>query len=179
MTINRRTSVPPTWASPLIETKPLWTVPGVFAYDLWKNVSIGVYVGQATPAAARELLAMSSLQARTFPEGRSSVVFVLNQLPAPLPEARADLDRVYESGGLACTAIVLEGAGFWASAIRSMISNMVRGQAVSVRAHTNVDELLDWLPDEHEKRTKVAFPPDDLKRALLYARKACELRARG
>lgn len=179
MTINRRTSVPPTWASPVIETKPLWTVPGVFAYDSWKNVSIGVYVGQATPAAARELLAMSDHQARTFPEGRSSVVFVLDQLGAPPPEARPDLDRVYESSGLACTAIVLEGSGFWASAIRSMTSNMVRGQAVSVRAHTNLDEVVTWMPAEHQKRTKVELPPDDLKRALIYARKVCEVRARG
>jgi hypothetical protein len=179
MTINRRTSVPPTWASPTIETKPLWTAPGTFAYDLWKNVSIGVYVGQATAAAARELLAMSNQQARFFPEGRSSVVFVLDQLPAPAAEARPDLDRVYESSGLACTAIVLEGSGFWASAIRSMTSNMVRGQPVTVRAHTNVDEVIAWLPAEHQKRTKVELPPDDLKRALAFARKACELRARG
>jgi hypothetical protein len=35
------------------------------------------------------------------------------------------------------------------------------------------------MPAEHQKRTKVELPPDDLKRALMYARKACELRARG
>lgn len=165
--------------SPTLETTPLWAEHGTVAYDLWQNISIGVWIGQATLSAVKSVFTMSERMAVDFPMGRSSVVFVLDQVAAPTAEARVELDKVYASPGLACTAIVLEGSGFWASAIRSMSANLARGGQAVVRAHTSVDEVVQWMPEEHCARTGVAVPPDDLKRALLFARRAAEARARG
>jgi hypothetical protein len=179
MTSQPRPSVPPTWQSPKLEITPLWTERDVAAFDLWQNISIGVWVGQATLPAVRALLRMSERMESSFPSGRSSVLFVLDQVAAPTPEARAELAKVYASPGLACTAIVLEGSGFWASAIRSMSSNLARAGSVTLRVNTSIDEVVQWFPAEHRARTGVALQSNDMKRALMHARRAAEQRARG
>ena len=155
-----------------VPTSSLLTVPGVVAYDGFKNLSIGVWVGQATLAAVNGVLEMSKEMEREYPEGRSSVVFVLDQVAAPTPEAQERFARVYEIPGLACLGVLLEGTGFWASGIRSMTNNLHRGagSGTRMRVHTGIDELLLWLPDEHRARTGVQLRPEELRQALLSTR---------
>lgn len=162
------------------EPRVLQTFPGVFGYSAWKNLSVGVWVGQATVPAVRCLLEMSEELVLRHPEGRSSVVFVLDQLPAPTPEAQLELARVYGRPGLACMATVLEGSGFWASGIRSMTNNMKRGAPGSLvgRVNTTVDEVIAWLPSEHERQTGVRLSPEELRAVLATVRVEAEARAR-
>jgi hypothetical protein len=158
----------------------LVTAAGVCAYAGWLNVSIGVWVGAATLPAVRRVLRMSSEQAVRFPEGRSSVIFVLDQVQAPTPEAQEEMKKFYGRDGFACFAIVLEGTGFWASGIRSMANNAQRTATAGLvqRVSTTIEEVVSWLPPQHLARTGTTLPPDEFRRQLLAAREHCETLAR-
>lgn len=173
-----RNSIPSAFLERPIE---LVTQPGVCAYDGWMNVSIGVWVGQATLPVIRRVLRMSSEQVQRFPEGRSSVIFILDQLQAPTPEAQEEMKKFYGTEGFACFAIVVEGTGFWASGMRSMANNNAQRTASSgvvQRVSTTIDEVVSWLPALHLARTGVTLPLDEFRRNLLAAREHCATRAR-
>ena len=175
-----RHSLRPSTPSIELSLRELRTEPGIYAYDGWKNVSIGVWVGQATLPAVQRLLEMCNEQERAHPDGRSSVVFVLDQLPGPLPEAQRAMAEVYSSEGLTCAAVILEGTGFWASGIRGMASNLLRTSSgtLALNVFTSIDEAVSWLPPIHQSRTGVALPADDFRRALAYVREKGAARAR-
>lgn len=162
------------------ELVPLRTEPGVYAYDLWRNLTIGVWVGPATLAAVRGLAEVTKLARTLVPGKRSAVTFVLDQLPAPLPDAQAELARVYDFDGLACTVLLLEGTGFWASAIRSMSVNNHRTASTTKPLYiaTSLDEVVAWLPEVHQRLTGVTLPPDELRSALSLARVSGAARGR-
>lgn len=171
-----RNSIPsPSFERPI----ELVTQPGVCAYDSWMNVSIGVWVGQSTLPAVRRVLRMSNEQSERFPQGRSSVIFVLDQLPAPTPEAQDEAKKFYGKDGFACFGIVVEGTGFWASGIRSMANNAQRTATKGVvqLVSTSIEEVVSWLPAPHLARTGVTLPPDEFRRALLASRERCATRA--
>jgi hypothetical protein len=158
---------------PPAPSSALLVEPGVYHYSAWQNINIGVWVGQATLRAAQGLLLIGKEMSRRYPGGHSSIVFVLDRLPAPTPEARELLGQLFKAGSeLACTAVILEGSGFWASGLRSMIANMHRtaAGAVRLRVGTSVDEALDWFPAEHERCTGIMVDVAQLRMALLSAR---------
>jgi len=134
--------------------------------------------GQAPAPAVRRVLGMSSELAQRHPEGRSSVIFVLDQVLAPTPEAQELLKSIYGADGFACFGILLEGTGFWASGIR-MATNVQRTSSTGIvqRVSTTVEDLVTWLPAVHLARTGVTLAPDDLRRALLWSRQHCAERA--
>jgi hypothetical protein len=158
---------------PPISSSPVCVVPGVFHYNSWKNVSIGVWVGQATLAAVEKLMSFGKEIVQLYPDGHSSVVFILDKLPAPPVDAREALGQLFAArSALACTAVILEGSGFWASGLRSMIANTHRTATGSVRLRvgTSVDEVLDWFPAEHARLTGIDLDPQQLRTELLYSR---------
>ena len=157
---------------PLIDS-PVSIEPGIFHYSAWQNISIGVWVGQATGAAVHTLLKFGAQMNRRYPEGHSSVVFILDKLPAPTPEARELLGRMFNARSeLLCTGVILEGSGFWASGLRSMIANTHRSSTgnVRLRVSTSLDEALTWFPAEHARASGLEFDPAQLRSELLYAR---------
>lgn len=152
--------------------RELLVAPGVYAYYGWKNISIGIWVGQAVKSAVAALIEMGLEQAPHFPEGRSSIVFVLDQLPAPTPEAQEVMARLYAAGGLVSTAVILEGTGFWASGIRSMTTNVRRAAATEMHLgiNTSIDEVMGWFPAIHLERTGVMVRGQELARVLTELR---------
>jgi len=179
MATIRHSTRPATSTDSSILTLELRTEPGVYAYDLWQNISIGVYVGQATLTAVRRLNDMSREMSQRYPDGRSSVVFVLDQLLGPTPEAQVEMKRVVESEGLACMCIVIEGTGFWASGIRSMANNVKREVTTGVqhRVFTTIDEVVTWMPPLHRDMTGVVLDPSEFRRALASVRQKGAVRA--
>jgi hypothetical protein len=158
---------------PPINSSPVHVVPGVFHYNSWKNVSIGVWVGQASVNALESLFRFGKNMIQLYPDGHSSVVFILDKLPAPPPEARDLLGQLFNPrSALACTAVVLEGSGFWASGLRSMIANTHRCAtgSVKLRVGTSIDEVLEWFPAEHARTTGIDLDRDELRTELLYSR---------
>jgi hypothetical protein len=148
--------------------------PGRFRYSAWRNLTIGVWAGQATQDAAERILRVSKLMASQHETGHSSVVFVLDGAPAPTPEANEIFAKVYDDkiSDLSCMAIIIEGGGFWASRIRSTITSlhMSKPGSMLIRVADNVDQVIEWLPAEHSQRTGVKVMPSELKTVLTATR---------
>lgn len=124
--------------------------------------------------AAERLLLRGRELKRRFPEGRSQVMFVCDGAPAPERAVSERLNGIYDPSvsGIVCVAAVLEGSGFWASGIRSMITNMrmTAGAAGAVRTQETIEEVVRWLPEEHLKRSGVRLNATALAEALTIVR---------
>jgi hypothetical protein len=148
--------------------------PGRFRYSAWRNLTIGVWAGQATQQAAERVLRVSRLMASQHAGGHSSVVFVLDGAPAPTPEANEVFAKMYDNkiSDLSCMAIVIEGGGFWASRIRSTITSlrMSTPGAMMIRVSDKVEQVIDWLPAEHSERTGIKITSGELTTVLTTTR---------
>jgi hypothetical protein len=167
---------------PSLGPSALRTEPGVYHYSAWQGISIGVWVGQATLSAVHGILEFGAELRRNYPNGHSSVAFILDKLSAPTPEARDLVERIFSSkSALLCSAVVLEGSGFWASAIRSLIDNTHRTATSSVhlRICTSIDEVISWFPGEHAHATGIVVGAGELRSVLTEARVQNEAVARG
>ena len=153
--------------------------PGRFRYSAWSNITVGVWADQATFEAAQRVIRVSKWMAERFPEGHSNVVFVLDGAPAPTAEANQVFAKVYDDkfSDLACMGIIIEGTGFWASGMRSLITSqrLHTPGKVRVRVSESVDGLLEWLVPEHAARTGAKLSVQDVRSALVALR---ELAAR-
>jgi hypothetical protein len=168
-------------SSPLASSRPgnleakLFDVePGRFRYSIWQNVSIGVWAGQANLDAAMRVVKLGEYMRQQHPHGHSSVVFVLPGAPAPTVDAQGAFARLLDPrSDLSCTAIVVEGEGFWASGIRSAITRMriaEPGSTVKLRVHETIDEALEWLPAAHHASTGIELARSAWKRVITLAR---------
>lgn len=156
-------------------------VPGIYQYSAWKNINIGVWVGQATYEATKGLIEVGMELRRRYPSGHSSIVFILDKLPAPTPEARELFGQFFRNGSsLMCNAVVLEGEGFWASGLRAMISNTHRGASgtVQVGVGTSIDDILTWFPEAHARCTGISIEASELRPRLQQIRRENEIGAR-
>ena len=99
---------------------------------------------------------------------------MLDGAPAPTPEAQAILTHVFDgrNSDLACTAVVVEGTGFWASSMHSTITSMrlAASGSMRLRLHSTIDEVVKWLPAAHKERTGIEFDAEHLRRILQTAR---------
>lgn len=148
--------------------------PGRFRYSLWRNVTVGVWADQATTEAAKRVLELSRSMAKAHDSGHSNVLFVLNNVAPPTPEANQIFAQMHDQkvSGLACLAIVLEGSGFWASAMRSTITGMRMAGPGLMRLGVadDIDQVLTWFPAEHSARTGVNVSEAELRSVLLTLR---------
>lgn len=161
---------------------PLHVALGHASYARYENISIGVWVGQATLPVVQMVQEVTKFMIARFPRGHSSVSFVLDGLPAPTPEAQALIGKQFEARSqLSVTGIVLEGSGFWASGLRGMINNSHReaNGPTSLKIVTSIDQLVGWFAEAHEARTQVSIAPMILRDLLQHARKVGERAARG
>ena len=148
--------------------------PGRFRYSAWRNLTIGVWAGQATREAAERVLRVSKHMASQHDKGHSSIVFVLDGAPAPLPEANAVFAKMYDNqvSDLSCLAIVIEGGGFWASRIRSTITSLRISTpgSLMIRVADKLEQVVEWLPAEHTQRTGMKVTPSELRAVLTSTR---------
>lgn len=160
-----------------VRITPSIAVSGVFASYLWKNVVIVLWFDAATvdSIVAFDRSCMESV--REFPTGLSSVhIMVPGGKSMPSPEARAAISRLtreYEQY-FAGTAVVIPGAGFWASALRGMVTagSILARSKIKPRICADFADVIDWLPDAHEQRTGVRIEAQDLLSALQSAERA-------
>jgi hypothetical protein len=173
----RKLSIPP--VSSLVELR---LEPGVYHYSGWQGISIGVWVGQATLPAVRGLLEFGQDLRRRYPSGHSSIIFILDKVAAPTPDARELLARLFSAQStLSCSAVILEGSGFWASGIRSMIGNTHRTASSNVllRVSTTIDEVMTWFPAEHARLTGIHVDTEELRTMLRHLREQSAAAALG
>ncbi|HEX4475239.1 MAG TPA: hypothetical protein VH142_09200 [Polyangiaceae bacterium] len=127
----------------------------------FKNLAVVIWGTQATLPLAEQLETFSENLIRRYPEGVSLVQVIANQAPLPASATRDKLDRMTErfAPHLACVGTVVEGSGFWASAMQSFITSLhwVSRRPFKVKITSSLIELSTWLPKAHEERTRVRF----------------------
>lgn len=142
---------------------------------LWRNVTIVAWLGKPTGAATRELGTITKRALNELGTGTkvSNVHLIPISLRLPDAEARAGLHEVTQHYGqyTACVGVIVSGSGFWASAVRGVVTGVqvIAPRSFEMRIHTNSTELLDWLPREHERRTGVAIEGAELQRQIEQA----------
>ncbi len=143
-------------------------------FATWQNVLVAAWTIQSTGELARKLGQVTEAFVRSHPEGFSTVHVIARKPPLPTSEAReefAALTKRY-SKQLACVGTVLEGSGFWASAIRSVIVGvrLVSGQPFDMQIYSSIDELSEWLPRPHATKTGTRLEAAALSKALAEVR---------
>ena len=144
--------------------------PGEFALYSWKNLMIACWSTRATgPAMERVSLAREAM-GHDHPEGVSVIYLIAENAGLPTPEARAGVEQLMTRyrDQRACLALVVQGEGFWASAMRGAITGvrlLVPGQ-FPMRICGDVAEVVEWLPELHEERTGIKVEPEALRRVL-------------
>lgn len=138
--------------------------PGAFLFGAFKNMLVLVWRRQATAGALRRLSRVVDYMRTEYPQGRSSIHVVLEGAGAPTNEAQNVFVRLAAQAHLACVAAIFLGSGFWASALRSNSTGMTQkaGGNFKLKQHSSIEELGNWLPDEHFKRTGVRIRAENL-----------------
>lgn len=155
----------------------LEVVPGRCQFSVYRNIAIGVWVAPADKPAAQAALRVAATMAQRFPGRHSSAAFLVDGLAGPLPEALPLLQKLWvKRSDLVCTAVIIEGAGFWASGLRAMVNNTRRegGGETPVKIGSAIDQVVDWLSVQHQQGTGVAIAPAELAEALAAARQLGE-----
>ncbi len=156
----------------------LAVAPGRCHFSVYRNVAIGVWLAQADRVAAETALGVAQEMAKRFSGLHSSVAFLVDGIPGPLPEALPALTKLWaKRPDLACTGMIIEGGGFWASGLRSMINNTRRegGGEVPVKIGNSIADVVDWLCTNNGRLTGVIIEPSELAHALTYARKLAQM----
>jgi len=150
-------------------------VPGVHRVWAFHNVMVVSWSGTAADAVRRLAPIADRLLTRTRADKLSFVHLVPNNLAMPDAATRAALLELGHAYGdrTACIAVIVSGTGFWASAIRSVITGIrvLAPRAFDLRMHASLPELLQWFPEEHARKTGVTLEPSELLLQLERAGK--------
>lgn len=145
-----------------------------YSITSWKNVVMVIWATQATMHHATNLDRTSADFIGKHPEGISAVHVVANGAPLPDGETRAELNRLTDKYAkyLACFGTVIEGSGFWASAMQSFVTGLhwMSRRPFKSRIGSALVEIAGWLPAPHAERTGVKFTATELVRVLTDAR---------
>jgi hypothetical protein len=153
------------------------TIPGVYTAYTWKNISIALWFGP--PASLDDVATFERAcqrRAEASPHGFSTVhIMVRGGKSMPTPEVRAELSRIFRhySQFAAGVVVVIPGKGFWASAIRGLVTALTLISQTDVKPQIceTYGEVAEWLPGVHAERTGVQVD----SRELLGALSAVEL----
>jgi hypothetical protein len=149
-----------------------------FAILSWQNVFIVVWTIPSSLELVEQLSRHSAQFHIDHPAGVSVVHIIAKGPPLPEPEVRERFSKLLGKNPktLACVGVVLEGRGFWASAIRSFLLGLriVSPRSVQMQAFSTTREVATWMPDPHAARTGVRIGAGQFERALDDARASVE-----
>jgi hypothetical protein len=146
--------------------------PGVFRVGMLGRLTVTVWFDRLDTASAQVLARVNDeLIARLAGERISSVHMVNNRVKLPDAEALDMLAKIMRDSGntIACATVIIDGGGFWASALRSFVTGMrvLAPGSIDLHAHASIAEVLAWLPAEHFKRAGTHLEVEQLERLLL------------
>lgn len=149
----------------------LASVPGQYAFYRWGNVAINIWLAQPNGVMVECLRDLTAQAARSLPEGISSIHWLVEGVGLPTGAARAglrDLSEEYREW-IAAVGVVIDGGGFWASALRSAVNGIAMASDTRFvpRLYSNVDGLVDWLPEAHRRGTGVQIRGAALRAKIL------------
>jgi hypothetical protein len=136
-------------------------------------VMIAVWKGQATALRVERFKKAIELMAERTPGYRSNVHVILEGAALPTAEARKLFVALmkHHRDALACVVIVVNGTGFWASALRGAMTGLRALAPTSSGFHVaaTIDNVVNWLPAVHELSTGVKLDPEELGDVLRAA----------
>jgi hypothetical protein len=138
--------------------------PGAHVWS-WRNLYVGVWSGQTTPAMVQAMLDVQAEMATRFHGdiGQISIIEATTKLPTP--DTREVMTRAMKQSSTRAVAIVMSGQGFWMSAVRSVLTAVVfvvRGK-VAMQFFDSEEESLRWLVGQLER-------PPEIEHALEAVR---------
>lgn len=141
--------------------------PGRFAVYGFLNITLAVWTARVQVDALDRLARASDAYCQQHPEGLSNIHLVQHDIGLPDARTRKHLIEISRRATphLATVTAVVGGQGFWASRMRSLITGvrmMVPGP-FELRLVGSVEEIVEWLPQAHERRTGVSVAPDALR----------------
>lgn len=152
------------------EIESLGGAPGVVSLYGLENLTIIVWHGKPTVAAAEELARVSKRRRAEFPQGISAVHLVPATFELPDGPTRDTFVQLLRDGDgkLAVVCVVIRGAGFWVSAMRSLLTGLrvlSRG-SVDLGLHTDLGAAIDYLLPRHHEKTSVPLAREQLTAVL-------------
>ncbi len=120
-----------------------------FAVGYWENIFFVVWYGETTVEAVRRIEEEAHTLAGQNPRGLGLLTVVKEKAKMPPPRARQALaDFLSESGDtVRVSAVVQEGAGFRAAAVRGLISGitMVAKQPFPHKIFATIEDASRWF----------------------------------
>jgi hypothetical protein len=140
----------------------------------YKNLTIVIWATQATLPLVEHLGQLSETMIAAHPEGVSAIHVIQNGAPLPTAEARQQLSVLTNrySPLMACAATLIGGEGFWASAMRGIVTSIHWLERRPFKALTcsTLEEIAAWLPAPHAERTHVVIGQTELLQVLSSVR---------
>ena len=151
-------------------------MPLAFRIGMLGPVVVTCWFGPADAAAARGLARVTNdVIARQQGQRFSNVHLIDRRVRIPDAETRAVLVQLAHdtAAHIACVGVIIEGEGFWASAVRGVITGLraITPRSAHIHAYASIAQIVDWLPSEHEKRTGVPIDRGQVEYLLQEAKR--------
>jgi len=144
----------------------------------YRDVTITVWHASGDEAAVHSLDEVSFRRLPRFPRGVSGVHVIKEGTGLPSAGARAALVASARkwAGQIAAVAVVIEQAGFFGSAMRSMVTGiqLLSKAEYPMRVFATTRAVADWLPVPHAERTGTVLEPASFDAAM---QRACALKS--
>jgi hypothetical protein len=152
------------------EIESLGGEPGVVSLYGLENITIIVWHGKPTVAAVEQLTRVSQHRRAKFSHGISAVHLVPATFELPDGPTRDMFVKLLRDGDgkLAVVCVLIRGGGFWASAMRSLLTGLrvlSRG-SVDLGLHTELGATVDYLLPRHHEKTGVPIGREQLSAVL-------------
>jgi hypothetical protein len=156
--------------------------PRVFRVAMLGRLALTAWFGQLDKASAQVLARVNDdVITRLNGERCSSVHLVNTRVKLPDADARDVLAKIMRDSvkSVACATVIIDGGGFWASALRSFITGLrvLAPGSIDLHAHASIAEVLAWLPAEHFKRAGTQVDAAQLERLLVAGKRWLEQEA--
>lgn len=171
--VSARVSVPPTQtrlskAPPSAGLVIDYEVPGACVLAHLRNMTFSAWNKAPTAEDIEAFMSMAQRLSAVYPKN-SNVTLVLRGTELPGGPAKAALERLTEryAHAIHSVALVVDGAGFWASMIRSFLIglHLLRGNDYRSRAFAHHTEATVWLLPPHNAATGVCLTADEIHSA--------------
>jgi hypothetical protein len=144
--------------------------PGVMSLYGFENITIIVWHSKPTVAAAQQLARVSQRRRAEYAHGISVVHLVQGTFEMPDGPTRDTFVKLLRDGGgkLAVLCVVVGAGGFWASALRSLVTGLrvlSRG-SFALGLHTEIRDAVEYLVPRHLAQTGVPIDPEQLTHVL-------------
>ena len=137
----------------------------------WHGVMSSVWATRTTFELVAEIEKLLVAVSKSYPK-ISAVHLITSSFSLPPADVRAKLGDLTQRYGdrLACSATMLGGTGFWASAIRGAVTGI---QVIDLRRRrqrvfADLEELANWVAPKHNEATGSTITPQELRHALAW-----------